>query len=91
MPEIKVNITTEDQDGWIVRVDILEPENTSHIVSVGRATLKHLGRKQESVESFVGRCFEFLLKREPAEAILKSFDIRDIGRYFPEFESIIKK
>ena len=29
----------------------------------------------------------FLLEREPKEAILGAFDIRIIGRYFPEFES----
>jgi hypothetical protein len=31
--------------------------------------------------------FQFLLEREPNSAILKAFDLPDVGRYFPEFES----
>jgi hypothetical protein len=37
-----------------------------------------------SVEESNGYCF--LLKREPKESILRSFDLTVISRYFPEYE-----
>jgi hypothetical protein len=39
-----------------------------------------------SLEAFVAASFEFLLEREAKESILSSFEIREIGRYFPEWE-----
>lgn len=35
--------------------------------------------------------FRFLLEREPASAILASFDLEDVNRYFPEFEEEIRR
>ncbi len=38
------------------------------------------------------RCsFEFLLARESKESILARFNLREISRYFPEYETEIKK
>jgi hypothetical protein len=34
----------------------------------------------------VEAAMRFLLDREPKEAILRAFDMRDIRRYFPEFD-----
>jgi hypothetical protein len=39
----------------------------------------------------VRACFDFLLEREPKESILRSFDVTVIGRYFPEFETTIRR
>jgi hypothetical protein len=38
----------------------------------------------------VTRSFDFLLAREPAEAILRRFDLMVIARYFPDFERSIR-
>ena len=38
----------------------------------------------------VRRSFAFLLEREPKEAILRSFDLPIIGRFFPEYEATIR-
>jgi hypothetical protein len=35
--------------------------------------------------------FEFLLARESKESILPRFNLREITRYFPEYETEIKK
>lgn len=40
-------------------------------------------------EWLIIQSFKFLLEREPASAILPSFDLQDIGRYFPEYEAEI--
>ena len=37
----------------------------------------------------VRRSFAFLLEREPKESILRSFDLPEIGRYFPDYERTI--
>jgi hypothetical protein len=37
-------------------------------------------------ERVIEAAFAFLLDREPKEAILPSFDVTVISRYFPEFE-----
>jgi hypothetical protein len=42
-------------------------------------------------EDFVKKSFEFLLKREDKDSILKEFNIKQIREYFPEYEIEIKK
>jgi hypothetical protein len=42
--------------------------------------------EDHSPERLVEAAFRFLLDREPKEAILSSFDLSAIARYFPEFE-----
>ena len=37
----------------------------------------------------VRRSFAFLLEREPKESILRSFELPEIGRYFPDYERTI--
>lgn len=40
-------------------------------------------------EWLIIQAFKFLLEREPNTSILASFELQDIGRYFPEFEEEI--
>jgi hypothetical protein len=35
--------------------------------------------------------FAFLLEREPRESILRSFDLSEISRYFPEYERELRR
>jgi hypothetical protein len=58
---------------------------TDHDVSLTSIDLQRLGSGR-SPEAFVRACFEFLLEREPKESILRTFDVGEIARYFPEFE-----
>jgi hypothetical protein len=58
---------------------------TRHEVSARAADLARLGPAAKA-EAVIEASFRFLLDREPKEAILKSFDLTAIGRYFPEFE-----
>jgi hypothetical protein len=77
--------------GGAFRVRVTEgSEETTHEVTVSAEDLAQLGRPEERPEEFVRRCFDFLLTREPKESIMASFDIRLIGRYFPEFEQQIR-
>jgi len=47
-------------------------------------------RNEDDVETFIKRSFLFLLEREPKSAILSSFNVRDIGGFFPEYAYIMK-
>jgi hypothetical protein len=40
-------------------------------------------------EALLEASFEFLLEREPKEAILRRFDLPIIERYFPEYPRVI--
>ena len=40
-------------------------------------------------EWLIIQSFKFLLEREPNTAILEEFDLKVIGRYFPEYETEI--
>jgi hypothetical protein len=76
------------RQGWDCDVDVVEGERRSrHNVRVSRDDLARWGgRGEESPDGLLKRAFEFLLQREPAEQILKSFELQDVTRYFPEFD-----
>jgi hypothetical protein len=79
---------TRRTGGDPMRFDVTVREGdatTEHDVTVSEADLERLGAGR-SPEAFVNACFAFLLRREPKESILSSFDLAVIGRYFPEFE-----
>ena len=77
-------------DGWVceVRVDH-DGAHTMHSVRVSQKDVERWARgsDRKDVESLVARSFDFLLEREPPNAILASFDLSVIQRYFPEYDS----
>ena len=80
-------------DGWSCDVAIGDGQRalTTHRVTVAAADLARLDPDATSPENLVRRSFAFLLEREPSESILRSFDLTVIGRYFPEYESAIRR
>jgi len=58
---------------------------TNYQVTMSRDVFERLSGGQATPEACVRAAFLFLLDREPKEAILRSFDIAVIERYFPEF------
>jgi hypothetical protein len=78
---------TPEVRGWRCAVEVGEGDGRSrHTVRVEPSDLERLGRPGETPEQLVTRAFEFLLAREPASHILRSFAVTDISRYFPEFD-----
>jgi hypothetical protein len=89
--EVRVERTEEDDDGFRFRVSVEEAgSSTEHDVSLTRRYYEEAGGGAESPSRFVERCFGYLLEREPKESILRRFDVRDIGSYFPGFEEEIR-
>jgi len=83
-----IDVVHASGDTFEVRVKERGGE-TKHRVTLKPSDYERLSKDGESKETFLRRCFEFLLEREPKESIMSSFDVMVIARYFPEFESTI--
>jgi hypothetical protein len=77
--------------GWRCAVRVVDEQSASeHMVTVASADLERLDPVATEPTDLVRRSFDFLLEREPKESILRSFELPVIGRYFPEYERIIR-
>jgi hypothetical protein len=65
------------------------PAGTSHVVSVPAGFPASLGCGQVAPEELVRASFEFLLEREPASSILRTFSLNVISQYFPNYPAQI--
>ena len=84
-------IAVEKIDERTFRVTVEGRTTTTHTVTVEPSYHERLTGKGVSAEDLVKKSFDFLLERESNTSILRSFDLPVIGRYFPEYESMIKK
>ena len=64
---------------------------TIHIVTLRDEFYEKLTKKKISKKDLLKYSFAFLLDREPNTSILKTFELEIITRYFPEYESEIRK
>ena len=64
---------------------------TKHSVIVDEAYRKNVAGEGTFLEELLRQSFYFLLEREPKESILREFDLRVISRYFPEYETEIRR
>ena len=75
-----------DGDGYRCQVEVSDARSTSrHMVRVSRRDIERWARGR-SVEQLVQDSFDFLLRNESKESILKEFDLGVIKRYFPDFD-----
>lgn len=63
---------------------------TNHYVSLNEQYYKQLTSGAVMAEHLIRESFRFLLEREPQQAILETFELPIISRYFPEYETAIK-
>lgn len=79
------------EGGWRCRVTVGgDAAATEHEVTLERETLDDLA-PGVSPEALVAESFAFLLEREPREAIMRSFELPIIGRYFAEYPEEIRR
>lgn len=77
-------------NGWQCRVTIGQDDaRTVHDVSVTHADIERFAPGATEPASLVRESFEFLLEREPREAILRRFELSAIERYFPGYSTQI--
>ena len=84
-------ITVNPIDDTTFEVTVEAPTTTTHKVSLKPSYYEKLTNKCVTPEVLVEKSFEFLLDRESNTSILPSFDLPVIGRYFPEYERVIKE
>jgi len=87
MAQISVE-SAPTKSGWEcdVEIDPGEAHGSRHRVRVFREDLARWGAGADDPDDLVRRAFLFLLQREGPAEILKSFELSDIQRYFPEFD-----
>ena len=85
---VKISVQPLTNEEWMVTVDSVV--TTKHRVRASDADVKRFGRGA-SAEELLTASFRFLLEREPNTSILPSFHLPLIGRYFPEFETEIRR
>jgi hypothetical protein len=93
MAAIAVHCDGSREDGWLCVVTLREGglDISSHRVRVRAADLDRLAAGGADPTALVQASFGFLLERESPQMILRSFELSDIGRYFPEYESDIRR
>ena len=85
---IKKIIKTET--GWHFKVSLVENNETLEFdVDLDKQYYKQLTSKEILPEELIKKSFRFLLEREGKEAILYSFNLKVIQKYFPDFEAEI--
>lgn len=85
----KIEIERPGENQFRVRISEGGTE-TSHLVTVKPEDYLRLTGGKVDPAVLVRKSFEFLLEREPKESILGKFDLTVIGRYFPQYEQVIK-
>lgn len=89
--DVSIRLALEDTRAFRLTVVVGQTgDQTTHEVTLDRTLLARLA-PDESAESFVRRCFDFLLQREDKESILQRFNVSDIARYFPAFDKTIAR
>jgi len=93
MAQINVSLLSIDPnaDPQQFQVEVVGEDNskTTHNVSLSKDLYVKLTGGLKSSEELVKASFEFLLEREPKESILPSFDLSEIQKYYPEYETLI--
>jgi hypothetical protein len=84
-------MTVERRGDSTYRVTVHEGGgSTTHDVTVSPEDVERFGVPGASPERLVEASFEFLLEREPKEAILRQFALPVIERYFPEYPRVVR-
>ena len=91
MARIDVSCVTA-ANGWLCQVTIDDDGSESrHSVTLTREDFQRLTTSGGTPDGLVRRSIDFPLEREARDQLLESFALPDIGRYFPEYETEIRK
>jgi hypothetical protein len=82
-------ITIEKINDMMFKVTVMGRTTTAHTVTVSPDYRQKLAPNVPT-EKLIEKSFTFLLEREPQTNILKTFDLPEIQRYFPDYEHTIR-
>ena len=84
-------ILVEAIDNNSFKVSVTKDSSTEHIVLLSDRFHQDVTNKKLTKTELITHSFEFLLKRESNQSILKKFNLEIISQYFPEYIDEIKK
>ena len=84
-------ISVESIDNNSFSVSVTKDSSTEHIVLLSDRFHQDVTNNKLSKTELITHSFEFLLKRESNQSILKKFNLEVISQYFPEYIDEIKK
>lgn len=87
MSAVHITLQNTTPDGWNFLVSL---ENAEFSVTLEKDYWKGLTGSSGEPSELVRRSFLFLLKHEPKESILRSFNLKKIQQYFPEYEKTMR-
>ena len=84
-------ISVEAIDNNSFKVSVTKDSSTEHIVLLSDHFHQDVTNNKLTKTELITHSFEFLLKRESNQSILKKFNLEVISQYFPEYIEEIKK
>jgi len=84
-------ISVEAIDNNSFQVSVTKDSATEHIVLLSDRFHQDVTNNKLTKTELITHSFEFLLKRESNQSILKKFNLEVISQYFPEYIEEIKK
>ena len=84
-------ISVEAIDNNSFKVSVTKDSSTEHIVFLSDRFHQDVTNNKLTKTELITHSFEFLLKRESNQSILKKFNLEVISQYFPEYIDEIKK
>ena len=84
-------ISVEAIDNNSFKVSVTKNSSTKHIVLLSDRFHQDVTNNKLTKTELITHSFEFLLKRESNQSILKKFNLEVISQYFPEYIEEIKK
>jgi hypothetical protein len=84
-------ILVEAIDNNSFKVSVTKDSSTEHIVLLSDRFHQDVTNNKLTKTELITHSFEFLLKRESNQSILKKFNLEVISQYFPEYIEEIKK
>ena len=84
-------ISVEAIDNNSFKVSVTKDSSTEHIVLLNNHFHQDVTNNKITKIELITHSFEFLLKRESNQSILKKFNLEVISQYFPEYIDEIKK
>ena len=84
-------ISVESIDNNSFSVSVTNDFATEHIVLLNDRFHQDVTKNKLTKTELITHSFEFLLKRESNQSILKKFNLEIISQYFPEYIDEIKK
>ena len=84
-------ISVETIDNNSFKVSVTKESSTLYIVLLNDRFHQDVSNNKLTKTELITKSFEFLLKRESNQSILKKFNLEVISQYFPEYFDEIKK